>query len=368
MEDMKQVKKLAVDYLHPELPIVTTDAFATGRNYFSRPSAEEYEDEDGMEERDAIMEDMKQLKKLAVDYLHPELPVITADPFATGRNYFSRPSAEEYEDVMEERDAIMEDMKQLKKLAVDYLHPEKPVETTDAFATGRNYFTRASAPDQESWEEAEERAEIIADAQALKKLAVDYLHPELPVVTTDPFASGRNYFSRPSAEEYEDEDGMEERDAIMEDMKQLKKLAIDYLHPELPVVTTDAFATGRNYFARPSAAGHIDHIHSHGAINHPYVDHHHMGHHYDGHFDDSYHYHDQHDDVSYSHHEGDHFDMDDDMFSQSRASAVCVSDFRASLDVCLKGEHPTDIIEEEDEGKLSRSPSSIMLFDLMEAM
>jgi hypothetical protein len=47
--------------------VVISDAFAMGRNYFSRPSAEQ-EDLDDIQERALVLEDMKQCKKLAVDY------------------------------------------------------------------------------------------------------------------------------------------------------------------------------------------------------------------------------------------------------------------------------------------------------------
>jgi hypothetical protein len=249
LEDAANLKQLAVDYLHPELPVKTTDAFACGRNYFSRPAALEQEEE--MEERDLILQEMAQLKQLAVDYMHPELPVVTSDPTACGRNYFSRASAEEYEEeeYMDEREDIMEDLAQLKQLAVDYLQPERAVQV-DPLMSYRNYFDRASAPETLPREEADERAQILADAAALKKLAVDYMHPEFPVVTSDPTACGRNYFSRPSAE---DEEYEQERALILQDMRQMKQLAVDYLHPELPVQTTDPCACGRNYFTRASA-------------------------------------------------------------------------------------------------------------------
>jgi hypothetical protein len=253
LEDAKQLKKLAVDYLHPEKYFETNDYFAHGRNYFTRPSAEDYEDGVDSAERELIMKDLKQLKQLAVDYLHPEKPVVTSDPYATGRNYFSRPSADEYEveDEMNERDDILEDMKQLKKLAKDYSQPELPVEV-DPLASCRNYFSRASAPDQGSTEEEEERTQILADACQLKQLAVDHLHPEKPVITSDAFAFGRNYFTRPSAEA-DDEEDAKERELILEEMQQLKKLAQDYLQPERPLVTSDPHIMGRSYFSRPSA-------------------------------------------------------------------------------------------------------------------
>merc|ERR1712007_383575 len=116
------------------------------------------------------------LKKLAVDYMHPELGVVTSDPTATARCYFDRASAPEQESIeeAEERAMALADAVALKKLAVDYMHPELGVVTSDLTATARCYFDRASAPDQESIEEAEERAMALADAVALKKLAVDY--------------------------------------------------------------------------------------------------------------------------------------------------------------------------------------------------
>jgi hypothetical protein len=160
---------------------------------------------------------------------------------------------EEYDEFLAERLCVLQDAKKLKQLAVMFSHPEEPVKTTDPCAYGRNFFSRPSAPEQESLEEAEERARILQDAQLLKKYAVDYAHPELPVVTTDPTACGRNYFDRASAPEQESLEDMEARELVLADMRALKKLAVDYLHPELPVTTTDSYATGRNYFDRPSA-------------------------------------------------------------------------------------------------------------------
>jgi len=70
----------------------------------------------------------------------------------------------------------------MKKLASDYMHPEVGVETSDATACARNYFTRASAAEQED-EDAEERALVLAKASALMKLSSDYIHPEVGAVT-----------------------------------------------------------------------------------------------------------------------------------------------------------------------------------------
>ena len=53
-------------------------------------------------------------------------------------------------------------------------------------------------------EEAEYRRQVLADAAALKKLAVDYAHPELGVVTSDSTATARCYFDRASAPQREE--------------------------------------------------------------------------------------------------------------------------------------------------------------------
>merc|ERR1711935_980425 len=99
----------------------------------------------------------------------------------------------------------------------------------------RNYFSRPSAPTDEE-DNSEERAQILAEAAALKKLAVDYAHPEVAVSTTDANAFARNYFSRPSAPTDED-DNSEERAQILAEAAALKKLAVDYSHPEVAVST-----------------------------------------------------------------------------------------------------------------------------------
>jgi hypothetical protein len=53
-------------------------------------------------------------------------------------------------------------------MAKFFLHPEIPVTTTDPTATARCYFDRASAPEVESIEEAEARAQILSDEAALE--------------------------------------------------------------------------------------------------------------------------------------------------------------------------------------------------------
>jgi hypothetical protein len=156
---------------------------------------------------------------------------------------------EEDEELME-RLRILEDAKQLKALAVAFLHPEAPV-VADGACFGRSYFDRYSAPEQESKEEADERAAALEDAKQLKALAAAFLHPETPVVA-DGACFGRSYFDRYSATEQESVEDANERAAALEDAKQLKALATAYLHPETPVVA-DGACFGRCYFDRYSA-------------------------------------------------------------------------------------------------------------------
>ena len=103
------------------------------------------------------------------------------------------------------------------------MHPEVGVQTTDSTACARNYFDRASAVEQESYEEAEERASVLADAANLKRLAVHYMHPEVGVQTTDPTVFGRNYYSRFSADDVDSIEESEERAQALADCAALLK-------------------------------------------------------------------------------------------------------------------------------------------------
>ena len=153
-------------------------------------------------ERLQILEDARNLKKVAEFFLQPEQPV-KVDSTACARAYPYASELQETWEEAEDRAEILADAAALKATAVQYLQPELPV-AVDALASARCY---PFAPElQETFEEAEERAQILADAAALKATAVQYLKPELPVVTSDPFAKGRNFFSRFSADECEDEE------------------------------------------------------------------------------------------------------------------------------------------------------------------
>jgi len=307
------------------------------------------------EERECILAEAAKLKMVADWYIHPEKK-INVEPNAFGRNYFTRPSAPENEDDMdEERELVLAEAAELKQMA-DWCHnPNQPI-VSDGFATARNYFTRPSAPEYEDEDDniEEERSLVLAEAKELKEVASWYHEPSKPVKSN--IAVTRNYFTRPSAPVEEDE----EMANILADALELKKLAIDYLHPEKPVVSSSINCI-RNYFDRPSAKGHADYIHTEGHVNYPGD---HTQEHYIMHDDDYHHYDHYHqDDISHGSFQShsDHFDMDEDAFHGFHES---INAFRDSVtDV---HDQPIPIIKEEDDGKeghLSRSPSTIMLFE-----
>ena len=334
LEEMKQLKQAAIMYRHPEAPL-DVDSICFGRNYYGRASAEEQEDDELGDERAIVLEEMKELKQAATDFMHPELPFSMG---MSSRNYFGRASAPEQEsfEEAEERARVLAEASSLKKLAVDFAHPELPLATADGTASARNFFSRPSAPG-DSFEEAEARDQILEDAALLKKVAAGYLHPERPVEAS-PSACARSFFSRASAPEQASVDEEFERTAILAEASALKKLAVDFLHPERSVEVSST-ACGRNYFARPSALGVSEHITSSGYENHT----------------EEYHSHAEerslHDDYG-------HFDMDEDIFSDMRQTIVLPADSHMPAAPKMQSKQ----ISSDEEGELSRSPSSIMLF------
>lgn len=251
LQDVANLRKSASDYLHPERPVAVTDPTVFGRNWFMRYSAPTPESMDDFKIRQQVLEDANAFQQFAADYLHPELPLIIYAT-STGRNYFSRGSGTEYESLgdVQARNEVMADVKLFKELAKDFLHPELPV-VVYGTTTGRNYFSRPSAEEIESLDDTKERDRIMADAKASKQSATHFLHPEYPVVTSDGTVCGRNYFSRFSAPVY-DAQVERERDLVLDDAKALRQAALDFMHPEIPMRTSIGCA--RNYYARASAA------------------------------------------------------------------------------------------------------------------
>merc|ERR1711865_418683 len=333
-------------YLHPEKKI-EVDPAAYGRNYFG-PT----EDEDGEldDERERVLNELSELKKVADWHLHPEKK-IEVDPAACGRNYFGLSEQDDDDELDDERERVLEEVSKLKKVAGWYLHPENKIEVDPAIF-GRNYFGPSVHDDDD--ELVEERERVLEEVSKLKKVAGWHLYPESKI-DVDPTTFARNYYSLLAPVE---DDLEEEGERVLEEVAELKKIAIDYFHPEKPVAPSSVNCS-RNYFNRAFAKGdHSECIQTQGYANHPDdIEQHYVMHDDDYHQDDYHH----HDDISHSsfNSHGDHFDMDEDVFHGFRDS---INAFRDSV----IHDQQTPIIEEEVDGKegnLSRSPSSIMLFE-----
>lgn len=221
----------------------------------------EEEEEFDEEEMKVILAEAKRLRFMAHAFLHPEEPVQSTGLCFCDGCYYDRPSAPVRlsKEEADEQAQILEDAASLSTVAHTYAHPEDPVVTSDPTATARCYYGRPSAPEQLSYEEAEEQAQIMKDLAALRKAAKDFLHPEVGVTHSDPECFGRNYFTRYDAPEQLSYEDAEEQAIILADAAALKKRAAWYLHPELPVEVS-SIASTRCYFDRPSAPYDADEI------------------------------------------------------------------------------------------------------------
>jgi len=228
LKDCSILKQYAAFHLHPERPVETVDPTASARCYFNRPSAPQQESIEDAEERIRTLKDCQVLRNCAANYLLPEFLAA----HALGR------------------EEVLADVKALKMYAKFHLHPELPVETTDAFACERKFFDRPSAPERESREEADEHHQILEDARQLEDWV--QLQQFGRVLETDYFHSD---YGEESIEDDETagEPTEVDRQEALTDIAALKMYAKFHLHPELPVETTDPLACGRNFFDRPSA-------------------------------------------------------------------------------------------------------------------
>ena len=328
LEDVAAMKAAALVWRHPEVPMVKTSAAVT-RNYFTRPSANPQESVEEVEERLQIREDAAALKAAAVAWRHPEIGVPPTS-INCARNYFTRASAPEQEslDDSNARALILADTQALKAQAIAWRHPEIGVPATSVNCV-RNYFTRASAPEQESLEDVEARMQALSDAVALKEQAIAWRHPEIGVPATSANCA-RNYFTRASAPEQESLEDVEARMQALSDAVALKEQAIAWRHPEIGVPATSANCV-RNYFNRGSV--YDEHVHTEAS-------------------------------AAFYESEDEHHNFDFDLEGED-----FVEDLKASLKVTIGGvneSHPaaTAVIKSDEEGDLSRSPSSVMLFGL----
>merc|ERR1711957_486249 len=159
------------------------------------------------------------------------------DSTCFGRNYFK--SAEV---VDADREQVLADAAALKKLAIDYHQPEVGVESVDSTCFGRNYF---NSLDVDESIDDNERKTIFDEAAALKRLVADYHHPEVGVESVDSTCFGKNYFNSLDSDKSNDDN---KRKAVLAEVSTLKKLAGNYHYPEVGVEFVDPTCFGRNYF------------------------------------------------------------------------------------------------------------------------
>merc|ERR1719350_1877602 len=94
-----------------------------------------------------------------------------------------------------------------------------------------------------------ELIKILADADSLKKGAIQYAHPENTIKAADPTLFGRNYYSRPSASETVTKEETDAKAVIFEDVISLKNNVKSYSHPEISVEGVESTVFGKNYFS-----------------------------------------------------------------------------------------------------------------------
>jgi len=247
LAEARLLKEQTTNYYCPEKK-VTVESFGS-RCYFERASAPETVTKDEADAKADLLSDATLIKKLAIDFVHPENQVKSADAFSFGRNYFTNCSTVSTESKGEvvERAQVIDETTLLKEHATNFLCPELDLSNTDPSIYGRNYFGRVTATDVLSKEDAGELDGIINDANVMKD-SVGYLCPEVSVENVHPFASGRNYFGNLSSFPTETEEESNERLQILAESVMLKQAAVDYLHPEIILTTTDPTLYGRNFF------------------------------------------------------------------------------------------------------------------------
>ena len=316
-------------------------------------SDDDEDDFDFKAERARVLGIAAQQREVARWYLHPEYPV----PSTLGaRCFFDRGSAEvtwlneiddtavkgiidvEDEDDTEEWEQALADVATMKEVVSWFLHPERPVTTNGNQA--RCFFERDSAEvtwlnkiddtavkgvvDVEDKHERMEREQALAINAEMKEVVSWYMHPERPVTTNGNTA--RCFFGRASAPEQMDKDDADAMAECLADAAALKERASWYHHPSRDPIKVSATATARNYFQPEASKISTRRIRGESSI--------------------------------------DQFEMEVEVgMASSCQEALC--NFFGAIEVDTSGDvDPDESIESGDkEGNLSRSPSSVMLFE-----
>jgi len=329
LADIEEMKEVVSWYFHPSKAVKTSPyAFASAAtssiNYLneSDPTAPkgivEVEGSEEQEERLQALADIEEMKEVVSWYFHPSKAVKSS---IASRCYFDRASAapQETKEEADERAEAIAAAKEMGKIASWWSNPSQPVEVhSTSFA--RCVFSN----DRETKEEADERAEAIAAAKEMGKIASWWSNPSQPVeVHSTSFA--RCVFSN----DRETKEEADERAEAIAAAKEMGKIASWWSNPSQPV-SVDATACSRNYFTRPSALSTSEPIRTVRTRGESVMD---------------------------------MFDMDmsmdgDDLTSFVSSLVIDTADKRGT-------EEEMDHVVEK-EGNLSRSPSSVALFGLGE--
>ena len=299
------------DMFCPEDVILDISADEWDESDASSDSDDDMEEEDDYDfkaERAKVLEIAQQQREVARWYLHPEDPV----PSTLGG---------------EEMSTLIKEKEQFSIIS----NPPPPLQA-------RCYFDRASsdiiylnevdesAPkgivDVETIDEMQERAECLAAASAMKETVSWYLHPERPVTTNGNTA--RCYFDRASAPEpmsKEDADDMAECLAAAAEMKERVSW---YHHPSTPL-KVDPTASARNYFQPDASQISTRRLRGESVM--------------------------------------DQFEMEGIGGGQASSQAALFASLGAVAIDTSGSIDPDEDGSSEKEGNLSRSPSSVMLFE-----
>eukprot|EP00519_Triparma_laevis_P006853 CAMPEP_0182518754 /NCGR_PEP_ID=MMETSP1321-20130603/44736_1 /TAXON_ID=91990 /ORGANISM="Bolidomonas sp., Strain RCC1657" /LENGTH=518 /DNA_ID=CAMNT_0024726695 /DNA_START=98 /DNA_END=1658 /DNA_ORIENTATION=- len=242
LADAKKMKEVVSWYFKPSSPIKVTTPPA--RCYFDRASSFSQETKEESDDRASALSDIDEMKEVVSWYFHPSREVKTS-PYAfasaatSSISYLneSDPTAPkgivdvEGSEEQEERRQALADVEEMKEVVSWYFHPSKAVKSSIA---SRCYFDRASAAPQETKEEADERAEAIAAAKEMGKIA----QPVQPVdVHSTSFA--RCVFSN----DRETKEEADERAEAIAAAKEMGKIASWWSNPSQPVeVHSTSFA------------------------------------------------------------------------------------------------------------------------------
>ncbi|GMI04365.1 hypothetical protein TrLO_g9665 [Triparma laevis f. longispina] len=276
---------------------------------------------DEQEERRQILATAAEMKKIASWYLHPSQPLETS-PMASARCYFDRASAVEQEtkENADDRAEALEAAKEMSKVVSWFTNPSQPVEVSP-MASAHCTF---SDKDMNSKEEADERAEILEDCKQLSKVASWFSNPSQPIEVS-PFASAKCAFSNAR----ETKEKADARAEAIEAVKEISKITSWFTNPSQPVEVS-ATASARNFFTRSTAKQTSEPIRTIRTRGESAMD---------------------------------MFDMDMEDSNSSFVSGLSIdTDQGQEKNLAVEEDHGVE--GSDKEGNLSRSPSSVALFGL----